>query len=104
MAGIDIPYTVCSETAIQSFQFKIFHRFYPCQYMLSLWYKDQNPMCTYCNTDIDYIEHTFHFCPRSILFWKSLQKWWYNTIGVTFDLAVRNVIFGINNTHKDHPN
>ena len=53
-----IPFNVCRETSLQTFQYKIFHRFFPCNYTLSIWYKDKNKVCNYCN-ETDYLDHYF---------------------------------------------
>jgi len=96
-----IPYIVCRDTSLQSFQYKIFNRFYPCNYTLSIWYKDQDPLCRQCKLGIDYIEHYFYFCSYTRLFWEGLQKWWQNTIGSSIVLDVHGVLFGVSNQNND---
>ncbi len=98
-----IPFTSCKETYIQTFQYKIFHRFFPCRYTLSLWYKDQDPYCICCNNRcIDLLEHYFYFCPEVYSFWQSLTRWWSNIYEITIPLDVISVIFGIANHDNDH--
>ena len=95
-----IPFTVTRETYVQSFQYKILHRFYPCNYTLSNWYKDHSPTCSYCD-DIDFLEHYFFECIELKGFWQSVEYWWKSTLSVTFKLKSCNVIFGIVNSFQD---
>ena len=98
-----IPFNSCRETHIQTFQYKIFHRFFPCKYTLSLWYKDKDPYCTYCNGEsIDILEHYFYLCPEVYAFWQSLMTWLSNSFEISITLDVISVIFGIANPDYDH--
>ena len=42
------PFRACIETSLQTFQYKIINRFFPCNYTLSIWYKDVSNICQYC--------------------------------------------------------
>ena len=88
-----IPYNVCKETAIQSFQYKIFHRFFPCQYTLSIWYKDEQPNCNNCNC-VDYLEHYFYECKDVNRFWAAIENWWKTILETSIPLNVKYVLFG----------
>ena len=89
-----IPYNVCRETYIQSFQYKILHRIHPCNYTFSIWYKDKSSLCSNCN-ETDYLEHYFFNCKQVMHLWNSIEKWWKNVLEVTFKLDVSSVLFGI---------
>ena len=91
-----IPYKICRDTTIQSFQYKIFHRFFPCQYALYTWKVENDPNCKTCN-DIDYLEHTFYYCDKVKSFWNSVQNWWRSFLHFTIALSVEYVLFGIPN-------
>ena len=43
-----IPYECTTETFLQSLQFKIIHRYFPCNYRLHLWNIVEDSKCTYC--------------------------------------------------------
>ena len=95
-----IPFEACRETHIQSFQYKILHRFFPCQYTLSLWYKEENAKCKSCN-EIDYLEHYFYSCTPVNNFWKMVEKWWLTILGTSVALSAADVLLGIANFHND---
>ena len=95
-----IPYCITRETYMQSFQYKIVHRFYPCNYALSIWYSDHTPCCNYCG-EIDYLEHIFFNCKQVEPLWDAIQGWWKNILDVTFKLNAQIVLFGIPKIEKD---
>ena len=95
-----IPYTICKKTIVQSFQYNLFNRIYPCQYTLSIWYKDEQPNCKECE-NIDYLEHHFYDCKKVKPFWDSIEKWWNSAIETTFPLNSRYVLFGLQNPNED---
>ena len=95
-----IPYSVCRTTMVQSLQYKIFHRFFPCNYTLSIWYADHSPLCIYCNM-VDYPEHYFYHCPDVSQFWTILGTWWKTVLEVDISIQVQDVLFGILNYNDD---
>ena len=95
-----IPYRVCRETYLQSFQFKIVNRFFPCNYTLSKWYKEQSPQCNQCD-GIDYLEHYFYLCEPVNSFIHSMERWWLSTLEVSMKLNAKYVLFGIPNHNDD---
>ena len=96
-----LPYLLCCETAIQSFQYKLLHRFYPCNHMLAVWFKDESELCDECNVETDTLEHFFHYCPDILNFWGELENWWYETFSITLRLTTVDIIFGLFNENKD---
>ena len=95
-----IPYRVCRETYLQSFQYKIMNRFFPCNYTLSKWYNDHSPKCTQCDST-DYLEHYFYLCEHVKSFFQSVEKWWLSTIEVSMKLNAKYVLLGIPNHNED---
>ena len=75
-------FTICTETKIQAFQYRLIHRIIPCNKWLSdITVKDSN-ICEYCS-DIDDLLHFFLYCSNVHTFWVSLFKWWNRTSGVS---------------------
>ena len=94
-------FEICEETLLQTFQYKILNRFFPCNYVLSKWYKDKLEICEYCTLDSDTLEHYFFYCKDVHDFWMSLYKWWKRIHGFIFPACVEDIIFGIYNPQKD---
>ena len=95
-----IPYLVARETSLQSLQYQIINRYFPCKYTVNLWHKDEDDKCSHCN-DIETIEHYFFLCDKVQIFWKSFYNWWKNIYNVTIKLGQLDIIFGIINENKD---
>ena len=94
------PYKVARETDIQSLQFQILHRYYPCNLTLGTWYKDHKTTCDFCDATDD-LEHYFCLCHYTQIFWNQFNRWWSNTTSVHFKISVFEVIFGIANPFGD---
>ena len=94
-----IPYLVARESTLQSFQYKIIHRFFPCNEILNIWYPTQTAMCTYCNK-IDDIEHYFVDCSIVQLFWKQLFNWLSHINKTVLSISNIEIIFGIINENN----
>ena len=95
-------FEICDETLLQTFQYKILHRFFPCNYMLSKWYSDKLEICDYCMLTSDTLEHYFFYCKEVYVFWAALYKWWRRIYGFVFPVSVEDIIFGIYNPNNDH--
>ena len=96
-----LPYETCVETNLQSFQYKILNRFFPCNYNLSLWFKEVSNVCEYCQTVTDTTVHYFFSCEKVCDFWYSFSRWWKNVHEFRFVLTERDIIFGIQNPNND---
>ena len=97
----ELPYKITHETAVQSLQYKILHRFYPCNYTLSIWYDDQTPVCSSCN-EVDYLEHFFFQCPEVLGYWQSFEEWFFGSFNARIPLNHIDVLFGLENPNDDH--
>jgi hypothetical protein len=82
-------------------QYHIINRFFPCNSILGIWYKDHKSDCDFCNKKEDDIQHYFYECDISKTFWKHFSTWWYNATAVNLNIKALDVIFGIMNPFKD---
>ena len=71
-----LPFKICIETDLQTFQYKIVNRFFPCNYTLSIWYSEISNMCQYCCKEVDTLVHYFVYCADVVIFWKQFEKMW----------------------------
>ena len=90
---------VARESTLQSFQYKVMHRFFPCNAILNTWYPTQSACCDYCN-EIDTIEHYFVECNAVQLFWKYLFNWLNSTTKIHLHIKRLEIIFGIINENN----
>ena len=97
-----LSFEICEETLLQTFQYKIINRFFPCNYTLSIWYKDLSNKCEHCpSEEIDTIQHYFCHCQPVNDFWFSFIRWWKNVYEFNFMLSVEEIIFGVLNPNND---
>ena len=81
------------ERKLQSFQYKILHRIFPCNKYVSKWDKNVNEKCNQCES-VDTIEHYFLQCSTVSNFWKRVQNWWESNFEQIFAINMKIVIFG----------
>ena len=96
-----IAFETCCESFVQSFQYKILNRFFPCNYYLSIIIRDQTPLCGRCN-ETDSLEHYFYYCTDVNNFWISINRWMKSILETTFELNLINILFGIPNYENEN--
>ena len=96
-----LPYLTTRVTSLQSFQYKILHRFYPCNYNLSIWFNDESELCNECLTEVDYLEHFFYQCKDVRMFWRTVEIWLHNSFHMSIKLSTSDILFGIHNVYND---
>lgn len=98
-----LPYITTRETKLQSFQFKILHRIYPCNAWVSKWKTSVNINCEFCN-EVDSLQHFFIECKLCRSFWLNLENWWNEKSGADCRLQITDIIFGILKDNMDEVN
>jgi len=81
------------DTMLQSFQYKILNRIFPCNYMLKKWAISSTDRCL-CG-EIDTIEHFFYYCKNALAFWKQVEKWFSLKFNVNIPLKILDILMGI---------
>ena len=89
-----LPFKTVRETRIQSFQYKILNRIFPCNYYLAKFKQEISCNCEYCKDNVDTIEHYFYYCRNVREFWTSFSKWFSNIIEDNVILEIEDIIFG----------
>jgi len=82
------------DVKLQSFQYKILNRIFPCNYMLNKWGITGSVMCDYCN-EIDTLEHYFFYCENCKDLWQHITSFLSNTLQVNIPLNIVDILFGI---------
>ena len=89
-----LPSVICSETKMQSFQYKILNRYITCNYNLYLWNLSTSQFCDDCQ-NVDTIEHFFVYCNTVKLFWDKVRELILEAFQVKLDLTVLEILLGI---------
>ena len=89
-----LPYTCCKDTALQSFQYRIIQRIFPC----NKWFHNltviNSDICEHCDIS-DTIEHHLFYCKQIGNFWIDLQNWYNESTQDKVHLTCKHVVFGI---------
>jgi len=94
-----IPYRCTSETYLQSLQYKIIHRYFPCNYNLHIWNVNNNDKCNDCD-EVDTLSHYFVECNKLCIFWKRLKSWFLKNFEFLINFTSLDVLLGIPNHNK----
>jgi hypothetical protein len=96
-----LPYLSVRETNVQSLQYQILHRYFPCREQLAIWYPDKDQHCYMCVDSVDSLEHFFYHCNTVTKLWSDLMDLINNTYSVQFKLGCLDVLFGITNVYNE---
>ena len=94
-----LPYRIARETYLQSLQFQILHRYFPCASNVHIWYPHEQEKCNHCDTD-DTLEHYFSECKKVKPFWSWFRRWINSIYGCNIMYCTLDIIFGIPNLNE----
>ena len=80
-------------TNLQTMQYKIIHRIFPCNYWVAKWKPETTEQCNRC-LSVDTLEHFFYHCYAVKTFWYTFTRWWSYNMGECVDLSDQNILFG----------
>ena len=86
-----LPYHICSDTFIQSQQFKLLHRYTNCNANLYKWKIIESPNCG----SFDTIEHFYFECDKAKSFWNNICICIKTVTDINLDFTVLEVLLGI---------
>ena len=93
-----IPAKCCSNTKMHWFQYRIMHRIIATNDLLMKMNIRQNNLCTFCNQEIEKIEHLFWHCNIVNQFWETVEQWVLEKNNYMLNVDKYRAIFGIPNT------
>ena len=96
-----LPHKVVLDTYLVTFQFKIIHRIFPCNYKLFIWNINDSPCCDLCGKT-DNLEHHLYYCSDTDRFWTQVKQWLNNIFELKLDFTVLEVLFGLVNMEQKY--
>ncbi len=72
----------------REFQYKFLNDLLPTNYWLHKWKIRENNTCTFCETQVETLEHLFYDCVYVRRLWKSVQLWYSNIEHLVFDKEI----------------
>ncbi len=88
-----LPFKCTTWTKLQSLQFTILHRYYPCNRYLYMVNIKDNDRCELCG-ETDDLEHYFYFCITTRKFWRRLEEL-LSGLDIDIKLTLKIVLFGL---------
>ncbi len=88
-----LPFDVVRCTKLQTLQYKILHRIFPCNYWVSKWESNTLEDCIHCQ-GIDHLSHYFYNCASIRSFWDSFTSWWLINMEEHLELVETDILFG----------
>lgn len=89
-----LSFRILRDTKIQTLQYKILTRIFPCNSKLFQWKIINSPRCELCY-EIDTIEHYLCECMLVKEFWKTFMHWWKQISDCYIHLKTNDILFGI---------
>lgn len=91
------PYKTARDTKLQAFQFRIIHRFLPCNKFLKNIRIRREDTCLFCQ-EADTIEHFLYNCHIVKAFWRQVIAWFDREVDIHLNISLRSFLFGIPDT------
>lgn len=88
------PYKSMRDTKLQAFQFRLIHRFVPCNKFLYDIKINRTDTCSFC-PGTDTIQHFLFLCPVVQKFWKDLVAWFDRETELQLNVSLRSFLFGV---------
>ena len=86
-----LPYLVARETILQSLQYQILNRYFPCSAIVHKWYPKESPLCSHCKEE-ESLEHYFFDCQKLLPFWKAFKVCWFKSSHCNINVCAPDVV------------
>lgn len=91
------PYKYSRDTKLQAFQFRLLHRFIPCNRFLRNIKIKEDDKCSFCPAS-DTIQHFLFECPIVVTFWAQIVAWFARETDLHLHVSLRTFLFGLPDT------
>lgn len=93
------PFNYCISNKIRETHFKILHRYYPTNEIISK-FTDVNPNCTFCSTTTENIIHLFFSCSHTNKLWSETQVYLSQKLSSPITINSKQVITYFNHNNE----
>ena len=80
----------------------VWHRILATNDLLNKMNIKQNNLCTFCNEEIEKLEHLLWQCNTVNTFWENIEQWIYDKNNYSINIDRTRAIFGIQNISKNY--
>ena len=89
-----ICFKVTTDSNVQWLQYRILYRLLPVKSYLKKIKIVDNDSCSFCNNEVETIEHVFTSCPTVVSLWNNLSIQIYNVVSKRVGFKFMNILFG----------
>ena len=90
----ELPHLILKDNKVKEFQFKILYRYIGTNKLLYKMGKVASNRCTFCELQIESIEHLFFECLPVKDFWSNLMSEWNNRQLTNVNFSVKEIVLG----------
>ena len=94
-----LAFNVSLDTKLRAFQYKLLYRIIFTNDKLFAFKIVDSPVCTFCESEDEPLEHMFYFCNVTTLFWKVLS--WIAIYNKELEFTFKDIFFGKFDLDKD---
>ena len=91
---VTLCFKTTKDTSIQWMQYRLLHRILPVKYYLKKISVLPSDSCTFCDKEVETIQHVFIGCENVSSIWSSLSMHIYNTTSQRIGFNVVNILLG----------
>lgn len=89
-----VCFKVTTDTTVQWLQYRTLHRILPVKSYLKKIKIVDNDICSFCNNEVETIEHVFTSCSFALDLWSSLSMHIYHAVSKRVGFNEYNILFG----------
>ena len=89
------------DTKLREFQYKILNLIIFTNKKLHRFKMVDSPLCAFCNTEEESLEHLLYFCKSSSFFWKEMLSWIAVEANIVLNVSLLDILFGKFDLEKD---
>jgi len=89
-----LPFRCTKNTRLQAFQYKVTHNILTTQRSLKRYRLSDSDTCTYCNGDVETIQHVLFRCPTTRQVWNEFEIWLRPVLEIGELITEKSVIMG----------
>ena len=96
-----LAFETALDTKLREFQYKILNLIIFTNKKLHRFKMVDSPLCAFCNSEEESLEHLLYFCKSSSFFWKELLSWIAVEANIVLNASLLDILFGKFDLEKD---
>lgn len=86
-------YKLTKSSKLRGFQYRFLHRIIFTADILYKWKLVDSPICHFCETDYETVDHLFYTCKITSQFWRAFHSWYESQTNTEVEISKENIYF-----------